>query len=384
LSQTKENNMAPRDGTLGGDKDAASLGITAEDIGVSVDDGDAGDGAYDLDTGDDGGDGLGDIDAGDDRQTTSDGPDMGEGRPARRARDQFGREPRQKKQEQQQPQRIPSSAEVRPDARGNLVDAKGNVVARAGKEARFYQQAANATRQMQAYQAQAEAHVSDLTNRLQRAVEIGREVYGRLETMQAQNKQMQQLGISPQEQLEAMQLAAMSKTNPIQALRQILTRAAANGIDLTELGLQGGVDAKSITDMLKQQIAQEMQPLRQRTEAEQRQQQQQAAQARAFGDAKVHVANFFAQNPDARTYLPVLDAVLQKHPQMTLNEIWAKLQLFLVQRQQQERAPEARTRQRGAFPNGRGRLPARPKGQMADVNKSYEQIARDVMSEAGM
>jgi len=377
--------MAPRDGTLGGDKDAASLGITAEDLGVSADDGDAGDGNYgDVDDGsDDSGDGLGDS-TGEGRQTAGDSDvDMGEGRPTRRARDQFGREPKQKKQDQQ-PQRIPSSAEVRPDAKGNLVDARGNVVARAGKEARFYQQAANASKQMQAFQAQAEAHVSDLTNRLQRAVEIGREVYGRLETLQAQNKQMQSLGISPAEQLEAMQLVAMSKTNPVQALKTLLTRAAANGIDLSEIGIQGGVDAKALTDLLKQQISQEMQPLRARTEAEQRQQQQQATQMKAFGDAKVHVAQFFAQNPDARSYLPVLDAVLQKHPQMTLNEIWARLQLFLVQRQQTGNGNGARTRPRGAFPNGRGRLPPRNKSEMANVSKSYEQIARDVMSEAGM
>jgi len=313
--------------------------------------------------------------------------DMGEGeqRPTRRSRDQFGREPKQKQQpQQQQPQRIPSSAEVRPDAKGNLVDAKGNVVARAGKEARFYQQATNAHRQLQSFQAQAEARVQDLNNRLARAVEIGKEVYGRFEQLNAQNAQMKHLGISPTEQLEAMQLVAMSKTNPIQALKTVLTRAAANGIDLSELGINGGGDTKSLIDLLRTEIGAQMQPLRARTEAEQRQQQQQAEQNKAFGDAKVHVAQFFAQNPEARTYLPVLDAVLQKHPQMSLNEIWAKLQLFLVQRQQTQGSPEARTRQRGAFPNGRGRLPARPKQSMADVNRSYEQIARDVMAEAGM
>jgi hypothetical protein len=176
----------------------------------------------------------------------------------------------------------------------------------------------------------------------------------------------------------------MSKTNPIQALKTVLTRAAANGIDLSELGINGGGDTKSLVDLLRNEISQQMQPLRQRTEAEQRQQQQHAEQAKAFGDAKVHVAQFFAQNPDARNYLPVMDAVLQQHPQMTLNEIWAKLQLFLVQRQQQNGDTGARTRQRGAFPNGRGSLPPRNRSEMANVNQSYEQIARQVMTEAGM
>ena len=382
------------DRMMEGNNKAASLGLTADDLGVSESDGDAGLG-LDLDTGEadsDSGDGLG-RSTGDGRFTAEDSEvDMGEGqRPARRSKDQFGREPKRKDAQQQQPQqqRIPTSAEVRPDAKGNLVDARGNIVARSGKEARFYQQAANATRQLQSFQAQAQAQVSDLTNRLTRAVEIGKEVYSRFEKLQAQNTQMQQLGVSPQEQLEAMQLVAMSKTNPIQALKTLLTRASANGIDLSELGLNGGADMKSLADMLRQEIKQEMQPLRQRTEAEQRQQQEQAQQQRDFGNAKVHVAQFFAQNPDARTYLPVLDAVLQRHPQMTLNEIWAKLQLFLVQRQQRDGVSAGsqsgdRTRPRGAFPNGRGRLPAQQGSRMADVNQTYEQIARSVMSEAGM
>jgi hypothetical protein len=377
--------MAPRDSTLAQETVASNLGLTADDLGVSESDGDA------LDIGtDDSADGTG-SDSGprdEGRYTDRGDPDMGEGddRPTRRARDQFGREPKQRQQQQpQQPQRIPSSAEVRPDAKGNLVDARGNVVARAGKEARFYQQAANAHRQLMSVQSQAQAQVTDLTNRLNRAIEIGKEVYGRVETHNAQNAQMKQMGISPQEQLEAMQLVAMSKTNPVQALRTVLTRAAANGIDLTELGINGGSDTKSIVDLLRNEIGQQMQPLRQRTEAEQRHQQQQAEQARQFGDAKVHVAQFFAQNPDARQYLPVMDAVLQQHPQMTLNEIWAKLQLFLVQRQQTGGNNGARTRPtRGAFPNGRGNLPPRNKSEMANVNQSYEQIARQVMSEAGM
>jgi len=383
--------MAPRNGTMAGNDPAASLGLTAEDLGVSDDDGDSG---IELDTGDEGddlGDGLGDDQgeregrSGQRGEREASDVDMGEGqRPSRRARDQFGREPKQKQQPPQQQQRLPASAEVRPDAKGNLVDARGNVVARAGKEARFYQQAANASRQLQSVQAQAAAHVSDLTNRLQRAVEIGKEVYSRFETLQAQNAQMTKLGISPQEQLEAMQLVAMSKSNPVQALKTLLTRAAANGIDLSELGLNGGTDMKSLADMLRGEIQQQMQPLRQRTEAEQRQQQQQREQEQAFNGAKVHVAQFFAQNPDAKPYLPVLDSVLQRYPQMSLGEIWAKLQLHLAQRQMRGPAPEDRTRQRGAFPTGRGRLPARAKSQMADVNLSYEQIARQVMSDAGM
>lgn len=352
-----------------------NLGITAEDIGVSESDGE---GSYpDTDTdgsSSDQGDGLDDV-------SSASEQDTGE-RPQRRARDQYGREPKQQRQQQQPQQRIPSTAEVRPDARGNLIDGRGNVVARAGKEARFYQQAVNASRHAQSVQAQAAAHVQDLSNRLQRAVEIGRDVYGRFERLQAQNEQIQRMGISPQEQLEALQLVAMSKTNPVQALKTILTRAAANGIDLSELGMTGSGDMKSLADMLRGEIQQHMQPLRQRTEAEARQEQLRREQEQAFNGAKVQVAQFFAQNPGARDYLPVLDAVLQRYPQMSLGEIWAKLQLHLAQRQM---VNGDRTRQRGAFPNGRGRLPPQSRGnKMAPVNQTYEQIARSVMAEAGM
>lgn len=371
---------------------ASNFGLTREDLGVSDNDGDGLAGFEDLDEegeGDTGGDPNDGFDGQGD--TGADDPDMGEGeRPARRARDQFGREPQPKRsQQQQQPQRqqqqerFPASAYVQPNARGDLVDSRsGQVVARAGREARLYQHAVNTTRQLTAAGTQLQALRTDLTSRLTKAVDIGRDLYTRIEKYQAQEKQIKDLGVSPQEQLEALQIVAMGKTNPIGAIKMLLTRAAAAGIDLTQLGLQGGGDMASLATMLRQEIKQNMQPLHERTEAEKRQEEQRRQQEQGVTEARTHVNNFFARNPDAKQFLPVIDAVLQQHPEHSLDEVWARIQLG-VERNARLRGRQNPRQFRGA-PSGRPRMPSAAKSRMAPVNQSYEAIARDVLEGAGI
>lgn len=379
--------MAPVDRNAAMDTVASNFGLTREDLGVDDNDGVSLPGFEQEGGLEDQGDGLDMGEGGDQRDQQFNQSDFEGERPQRRARDQFGREPQprrgQQQQQQQQPQ-IPQSAGVRADARGNLVDPRnGQIVARAGKEARLYQAAVNTTRQFSQFREQAQARVTDVSNRLNRAVQIATELNTRLEAVQARDQQVQRLGITPQEQMEAMQMVAMSKTNPIQALKTILTRAAANGIDLQQLGIQGTGGMAALADVLRTEIDQRMQPLKQRTEAEQRQEQQRTQQERERQDAQSHVAGFFSQNPEAKQFLPAFDAVLQKHPGTSLGEIWASIKMNLMQRQMmQSQGDGGRTRRRGA-PNGRSHLPSAPRSMMAPVNQTYDQIARDVMDEYG-
>lgn len=71
---------------------------------------------------------------------------------------------------------LPQSAEVKPDGKGNLVDAQGNIVARSGKEARLYQDAHKAKSELGQLRLQSEHQVKDLSSRLQRAIEIAKDL----------------------------------------------------------------------------------------------------------------------------------------------------------------------------------------------------------------
>lgn len=384
---------APRDSNFARETVGANLGITAEDLGVSDSDGDGLAGFENEGADDDTGSGDSRDENNDFRGQQDEDLDFGEQpRPVRRSRDQFGREPQARRQEQQlrqqPPRQLPQSGQVKADARGNLVDGSGQIVARAGKEARLYQTAINATRGYQQLQNQHRTVAGDLTNRLNRAVEIGRELSTRIEQFEARNAEVARLGISPQEQTQAMQLAARAKTDPIGTLKFLLTQAAANGIDVAQLGMQGGADFKTIAEVIRNELQQGMQPLKQRTELDQRQEKERNRTQQEQNEALTHVKSFFAQNPDAQRFIPIFDGVLQNHPGTSLDAIWARIQLNLERRQWQQQGNGGGTRQRRGAPNGRGRLPEgqnnNSRGSMAPVTQTYEQVARGVFDDLGI
>jgi len=274
--------------------------------------------------------------------------------------------------------RIPSRAEIKADKQGNLVDpVTGRVVARSGKEARLYQDAYKARGQAQTLQGQ----LGDVTGRLKRAVEIGQGLHRELETMRANSRAVEQFGLDQGEHLTALRLFKELRDNPKEALKNILTRAATNGINITELGLQGGVDPKSLVEMIKQEIGNAVGPIKERTEAERRQAAQDQANRTRLGEVQREVDSFFAQNPDAKQYLPVFTQTLQQFPGMTLGEVWARIQLHFAQNPQSRR----QNSQKRSLPQGRG-VPANGGGSsdFAPVTDSYDAIINDVMQKAGL
>jgi hypothetical protein len=148
------------------------------------------------------------------------------------------------------PTRLPSNAEVKPDGKGNLVGADGKIVARAGKEARLYQDLHKTRGQAQTLQGQ----LADVTGRLHKAVEIGQQVHRDLLAARQQVDAVKQFGLDQGEHLTALRLFKELRDNPQTAIKNILTRAATNGINIAELGGASGVDPKSLVDVIRQEI----------------------------------------------------------------------------------------------------------------------------------
>jgi len=236
-----------------------------------------------------------------------------------------------------------------------------------------------------------QASQQDVTSRLHRAVELGTNAFNRIAEMEAEQKTIRDLGLGPQEHLEAVQFAAEAKTNPLAVLKKLLTRAAANGIDLTQLGVQntGGFDAASLMDMVKAEIAKGMNPLTERSQREAQQTRQQQEYRQGVERTKRVVSQFFAQNPEAVPYGPVFKAVAEQ-PQfagMTLGEVWAKIQLHLMRRGRPQQRGSSNRGPAPRMPNGRGGGMGNGRTQpnaIASPDTSYESIIRDVMTSAGM
>ena len=273
--------------------------------------------------------------------------------------------------------RLPSRAEVKSDGKGNLIDpVTGRMVARSGKEARLYQDLHKSRGQAQTLQGQ----LNDVTGRLRRAVEIGQGLHRDLESMRATSAALQQFGLEQGEHLTALRLYKELRDNPKDAIKNILTRAATNGINITELGLQGGIDPKSLVDMIKQEIGIVTKPIAERTESERRAAAAESERRTRLGQIQQQVDGFFGQNPEAREYLPVFTQTLQRYPDMTLGEIWARIQLHHAQNPQSRRNQNSPRR---SLPQGRP-MPSNGAGDdLAPVTDSYDAIVKDALDKAG-
>jgi hypothetical protein len=162
-----------------------------------------------------------------------------------------------------------------------------------------------------------------------------------------------------------------------------LTRAATNGISVAELGLQpGGLDSKSLVEMIKQEIGNAVNPLRERTEAENKQAQQRTQEQQQLTKIQSQVDSFFNENPEAKQYLNVFSQTIKQFPDMSLGEVWARIQLNLAQNPQSRRQPQ--NSQQRSLPSGRGNPPTNGSSDLAPVTDSYDAILKDVMDRAGL
>jgi hypothetical protein len=327
-----------------------NLGLTREELGITDDDG--GSGNEDLGSDDQG---SGFDDRGADRGSTGDDSRMSH------TTDRSG---------------LPPTAEVHADHKGNLVNEYGQIVARSGKEARLYQDLHKTKGQAQTLQGQ----LQDVSGRLRKAVEIGQGLHRELQQVKTQQAAVQQFGLEQGEVLTAFRLFKELRDNPKEALKNILTRAATNGINIQELGLQGGVDPQSLVNMIKQEIGTAVNPLKERTEAERRAAIEQQQNQQRLGEIQSEVDGFFNQNPEAKQYLPVFTQTIKQFPGMSLGEVWARIQLHF------ERNPQSRRNQnspRRSLPQGRG-MPTNGAGpDLAPVTDSYDAIVKDALSKAG-
>lgn len=358
------------------------MDMVLDNLGMddTLDQGDDAD--LDLDTGDEDNQGDGDRLS----QTDDLEPEPRQQQQREPQRRQDARQQSQQRQQQQRP--LPQNAEVRPDAKGNLVAADGRVVAKAGFEARMYQDLHRTRGELGRVQAQ----VTDTTGRLTQAVEIGQRIHAenlQLKT-RLENTSGTKFGLNDSEQIQAMQLAQEAKTDPAGAIKKMLTMAAARGVDLTKIGIApGGVDPKSILDIVKQQIDAAMNPLQQRTAQENQQREQAERQQQQNAQAEREVNTFFQQNPDAQPHLPVFNAVLSdpRYANMSLGEVWARIQLNQARMGNQQQ-PDLRQRQnpqqRRNLPAGRGAPQGSDMSGMASPNASYDAILRETMDALGV
>lgn len=373
-----------------------SLGMTMDDLGADREN--AFDDQSDDDANLDGGDDNDEQDAGDDDTNVrgqDDGDDLGDGgerQPVRQPAPKDGKTP---KADDLSVTHTPKDefdhGKPKFDKNGNIIGSNGRVIATRGREARMYQTLHKTRENLNNTVTQANTVIHQTQQKLQKAVDIGTQAVQQLNALREVGQLHVQAGLNDVEFRDAIDLAAAFKKDKVGAIKTILTRAAASGIDLTSLGLQpGGFDAKSFMDLIRTEIGTVVKPIQDRNAQETVQQQQAREQQQQVDSAVTELNQFVVDNPEAKDYVAngTFARVLTKFPNMSLGEIWSRLQLNLLRRANEENGNGQRLQNRQRvprLPSGRGNPGGGGDRDVLDdnapapVDQSYEQIAKDVM-----
>jgi len=269
---------------------------------------------------------------------------------------------------------------VKADKRGNLIDPKtGKIVAPAGAARRFYEDAVNAKKSLSNLQ----RDIQQRDGLLHQARDAIVSLQGQLNGVNSRDDVGKSLGLSPDEQVEFLHLAAQFKDNgkALDALRYLLTRAVQRGIDIKPLGAGGAAFDPSVivTDMTKK-IEASLKPLNDRFAESEKQQQTRKA-------VEQEIQTFTLRNPQAQQYLPVIGQIL-KNPRfshLNLEGAWLLLQNHLLRKniteRQQSRRPVGRPagRARAGVPADGGRIDDSP----ASVDLEFKDILKSVIRDYG-
>ena len=292
--------------------------------------------------------------------------------------------------------------DFRQDKKGNLIDAKtGEIIAKAGSEARIYQRVhKQATDFIKAATGNIQNQMQQERGKLNRAVEIGLSFEKELSELRATFKQINAYEIPKEGLLEAAAYYKQAQTDPVGVLKNLLTRAALSGIDITQLGMDNkNIDPKTLVEQIRKEIQAGMAPVQQYTSQQQKVQQERQVEARYQQQAEAQVQQFFGSTPQAVPYTHVFHAVLSqpRFQHMSLGEIWDKVQLHLIRNGVDPRQPPSRSQRQRlngttngqrpsvSLPNGQGMAPSGGNGNgrgpagPAHPSLSYDAIIREVL-----
>ena len=156
---------------------------------------------------------------------------------------------------------------------------------------------------------------------------------------------------------------------------------------MDELGTAtGGVDAKSLIELVRETIGKELNPLRESTAAATKARQDAEAATARQNEVQSQVKSFFDANPEAVPFLPVFTNAIQKYPGMSLGEIWARIELHNLRNPQQRRNQNSQrpTGRQRSLPQGRNMPASNGHDDPAPVSDSYSDIVRAALDSAGI
>jgi hypothetical protein len=248
----------------------------------------------------------------------------------------------------------------------DLVDREGNVVARGGKERRFYETA------------QKERQRADT---LENEVNTLRT---KVEAFEGTANLPNQYNLTPEELTTGAQLISAFKDNPVETIKYLLTEAQSAGHNIEGVGQ--GTDVAALSRMLDDKLSPLTTEKQQNLEYQQRQ--EQATQV---------YNQFMSSYPDAAVHQDTLAQLLERDKSLSPEAAYFKLKSFYLEKGLDWNTPLATHEQNiqaqvAASENTQSSLPSgntpadniTDATQIASVDTDMEDIIKDSMREAGI
>lgn len=213
--------------------------------------------------------------------------------------------PVNKGQQQQNPELRPLRNGMQQDAAGNLFDANGAMVARAGSERRLYER-----------NARMGTMLDESNTRVQQLEQ-------QIATLQQHDAVQRQYGLTPDDLTAGLPIIGEFKRDPLSAARRVVEMVASMGYNISDiLGKDAGdaIELKAVSRMLDERLK-PLNALSQKEENARREQENNRA-------AEQQVARFFEQHENAEMHAADIDRLLGLRPELTPERAYYELRFF--------------------------------------------------------
>jgi hypothetical protein len=136
------------------------------------------------------------------------------------------------------------------------------------------------------------------------------------------SQEAKEYGLQPHERVNAYRMYAAFKKDGIATVKHLITELKKSGKNIS-FGAEdaNNIDLSAIRGMINEALG----PVRGDVEARQKQQQ-------ALEDAREELINFLGNNPMAQPHVEMLNGILQRYPNETLDTAWLKVQLYAAKK----------------------------------------------------
>lgn len=248
----------------------------------------------------------------------------------------------------------------------DLVDANGNIIAKAGAERRFYEENVKLKRERDIFNTQ-------VMPKLRQNYDA---MLARVQAYENAMKSMNTGDLTPQDVQTGMDLIRQWKKSPQETLKFLLTQAKGYGMNIDGIG---GIDASAINQMLDEKLK----PFVQEREANIQRQRIEQQSIQQYND-------FIQKYPDAEKHTEELAYLLRKNPSMSLDAVYYMLRNHYSTKGYDFNTPLAEILQKSSNNKVNMTMPHTNPGnnienitqKVAPINKSYDAIIKEVLKNA--